>query len=555
MLKDLSALIVKSRNEFNDFASTGDILIDEEFKAILLNSLKEVEPKSDWKIRDYSISVINDNGLRADLPSSCLWYGYSFYELSEALDSYKSLIDNLKKMASLKGIGKSEFDKFLSSLPSEDYRFNNISVVKILDEIIDELQINKDEKNYLEKFLTDRTWWNSPLNSTKQISGKTLNRPDAVKSALLSATGVIVANADRLPTIIDAFANSFALREYFKNSVLKYKNFSLEVKNTSIDPGINKIYYGAPGTGKSYSVNNKVGDNDIVRTVFHPDTQYSDFVGSLKPKTKIDSFGNTRISYEFRSGPFIEAYIKAVSQKNKPVYLVIEEINRAPAAAVFGELFQLLDRNSDGSSVYEINISDPDMLEYINEKVPSPITSLKIPANLSILATMNSSDQAVMPMDTAFKRRWLFEYVSIDYAHATFGSIPIIVSAGFAKNRIETSWSDFSRIINHTLSRLLIPEDRLLGHRFLSDSELQNSETAKQALSGKLFVYLWDDVLRHAQREAIFNTEKFNTFGELSAAFMRDEPVFSEEIELKFSDASEKQSQDIIDSHIIDEEI
>lgn len=192
------------------------------------------------------------------------------------------------------------------------------------------------------------------------------------------------------------------------------------------------------------------------------------------------------------------------------------------------------------------------MLEYINEKAPSPITSLKIPANLSILATMNSSDQAVMPMDTAFKRRWKFEYVNIDYANATFGSIPIIVSAGFAKNKIEPSWSDFSRIINHTLSRLLIPEDRLLGHRFLSESELQNSEAAKQALSGKLFLYLWDDVLRHGQREAIFNTEKFNTFGELSAAFLRDEPVFSEEIELKLSDVSEKKSQDFIDSHIID---
>ncbi|WP_232829926.1 McrB family protein [Rahnella sp. AN3-3W3] len=553
MLKDLSSLIVECRNIFDSVSTHGDVLINMDLKELLLNSLKTVEPKSQWDIRDYSILVINENGLRAELPSSWLWYGYAFCGLSKALNEYKNIIETFKKTALAQDIEAKDLEKLLTNLPSEQYHKLGLPSEKLLEKIISEDYDNQD-KEYLEHFLTNRAWWYSPLKSTRQTQGKTLDRSDAFKSALLLAAGVIVANADRLTVLIEAFSKSDDLYNYFENEIINNITAKKNVEGNYIplQAGINKIYYGAPGTGKSYRVNNKVGGNDIVRTVFHPDTQYSDFVGSLKPKTKLDSSGNTRISYEFRSGPFIDAYIKAVSHKKKPVYLVIEEINRAPAAAVFGELFQLLDRNSDGSGVYEINISDPDMLEYINEKVPSPITSLKIPANLSILATMNSSDQAVMPMDTAFKRRWLFEYVSIDYANATFGSIPIIVSAGFAKNKIETSWSDFSRIINYTLSRLLIPEDRLLGHRFLSESELQNSEAAKQALSGKLFVYLWDDVLRHGQREAIFNTEKFNTFGELSAAFLRDEPVFSEEIELKLSDVSEKKSQDIIDSHIID---
>ncbi|MBU9818333.1 AAA family ATPase, partial [Rahnella sp. BCC 1045] len=304
-----------------------------------------------------------------------------------------------------------------------------------------------------------------------------------------------------------------------------------------LKPGINKIYYGAPGTGKSYKVNKDIGNGDVIRTVFHPDTQYSDFVGSLKPKTNLDSNKNTRISYEFRAGPFTEAYIKSISDPTKSVYLVIEELNRAPAAAVFGELFQLLDRDADGSSTYKINISDPDMLEYINQRISSPVSDLKIPSNMSILATMNSSDQAVMPMDTAFKRRWSFEYVCIDYTHATNGSLPVAVSTSNGTDEMLVPWSVLSKIINQVLSRLQIPEDRFLGHRFLTESELLNADLAKQALSGKLFVYLWDDILRHGQREAIFNTEKYNTFGELSAGFMRGESIFSEEMEIKFREA------------------
>ncbi|MBF4391391.1 AAA family ATPase, partial [Vibrio anguillarum] len=116
------------------------------------------------------------------------------------------------------------------------------------------------------------------------------------------------------------------------------------------------IYYGAPGTGKSYRIKNEIGQAKQIRTVFHPDTQYSDFVGTLKPKTVTNNAGDPIITYEFRPGPFTKAFIEAEKVKStlEPVYLVIEEINRASAAAVFGELFQLLDRKANGSSEYEI---------------------------------------------------------------------------------------------------------------------------------------------------------------------------------------------------------
>lgn len=185
--------------------------------------------------------------------------------------------------------------------------------------------------------------------------------------------------------------------------------------------------------------------------------------------------------------------------------MVIEEINRASASAVFGELFQLLDRNEYGESKYEIDIIDPDMLDYINERVDDNLSSLRIPRNLSILATMNSSDQAVMPMDTAFKRRWQFEYLLIDYSNATKGEIPINIYNDEANiETINITWGDFSKILNDELKELNVPEDRLFGHRFLDDNELKTKEKANDTVAGKLLVYLWDDVLRHGKKALYF---------------------------------------------------
>lgn len=215
------------------------------------------------------------------------------------------------------------------------------------------------------------------------------------------------------------------------------------------------------------------------------------------------------------------------------MYLVIEEINRAPAAAVFGELFQLLDRKADGSSEYEIELSDPDMLEYINSQLPTPVTSLSLPSNLFLMATMNSSDQAVKPMDTAFKRRWSFEYIQIDYSKATQGQLIVPLSSG----TVSIEWATFAKIINLRLQNLGVPEDRLLGHRFLAEIELSTPEAAINSLCGKLFVYLWDDVLRHGRREEIFNIADYGTFGDLVRGYKDNCSVFCEELEEDFSSA------------------
>ncbi len=319
-----------------------------------------------------------------------------------------------------------------------------------------------------------------------------------------------------------------------ENSAFFFKSSGrIDTTHTVFHNASNKIFYGAPGTGKSHKIHTKICQGaEKVITVFHPDTQYNDFVGALKPMMKKDSSDNSVVTYEFRPGPFTNALVKAKTSPNAHIYLVIEEINRAPAAAVFGELFQLLDRNENGESTYKIDAADPDMMEYINKQLRkvgvSELTQLEIPANLSILATMNSSDQAVMPLDTAFKRRWSFEYLEIDFTNP---AVPKTVIDLHTKNGcFSIEWPDLAKIINDVLIETNIAEDRLIGPFFLNPKELSDSNSAKDAINGKLFVYIWDDVLRHLGHHKVFSTA-YKTFGKLSNAFIHDLAVFSSQIE------------------------
>lgn len=294
----------------------------------------------------------------------------------------------------------------------------------------------------------------------------------------------------------------------------------------------NVIYYGAPGTGKSHTINESIVEEYTVRTVFHADTQNSDFLGCLKPKMQGDA-----IRYEFRSGPFTNAIIKALQKPSEQHWLVIEEINRAPAAAVFGEIFQLLDREPSGESTYSINLSDLDMIQHIEIETGKILEQgmLKIPSNLSLFATMNSSDQAVMPLDTAFKRRWNFRYIPLDFdnSYTTNGKacsngvlhIQDEATIDEAHQEKRISWKDFAIAINQILTENGIPEDKHLGPFFLSDNELTD-ENRNESLTGKLFMYLWDDVLRHGMSDLVFNSE-INTYGQLTRHYQSNKPVFS----------------------------
>jgi hypothetical protein len=282
--------------------------------------------------------------------------------------------------------------------------------------------------------------------------------------------------------------------------------------------GRNEIYYGAPGTGKSFEIDEITAGSNCIKAVFHPDTQYSDFVGCLKPVMDGDA-----IQYKFREGPFCRALILAHQNPEAECFLVIEELNRASAAAVFGEIFQLLDRDEDGSSRYDLNLTDPDMQLYLSNEAPGILQDdkLGLPANLSILATMNSSDQAVLPLDTAFKRRWHFKYKPLNFSSCPQGKLALVL--GGAVRAVD--WGDFAQAVNQLLAEMEIPEDRLLGPWFLSQHELMNHEASRSALEGKLFIYLWDDVLRHGDRTRVF--DDILTYGGLVRRFQNNEVVFS----------------------------
>ena len=344
---------------------------------------------------------------------------------------------------------------------------------------------------------------------------------------------------EEVNTLLDRAWPGMSIIESTEGSSTKYLYTSTRRQRSAkpLTGGRNEIIYGAPGTGKSHSIKQEIereGAEELsTTTVFHADTQYSDFVGTLKPKKNED--GEKPIDYEFRPGPFTDAYVKAVNHPSEKVYLVIEEINRAPAAAVFGEIFQLLDRSATGESTYGIKPADPDMLAYIASKTGGKCAKLKLPANLYLSATMNSSDQAVMPMDTAFKRRWSFRYMEINFTATGVADAEITLfldEHGSGKQGNYTiSWTSFAeKVINHMLKEFNVAEDRLIGPFFLNSEELKDTETAREALRGKLFPYIWDDVLRHMPNERARLFGDVRTYGDLYARFEQEQSVFSEEV-------------------------
>jgi hypothetical protein len=285
----------------------------------------------------------------------------------------------------------------------------------------------------------------------------------------------------------------------------------------ALEGGENIIFYGAPGTGKTHTVDGMVDGKFCVRTVFHPDMQNSDFVGALKPVMQED-----RVTYSFSPGPFALALLNALAHPDQETYLVIEELNRAPAAAVFGDLFLLLDRDGDGAGKYDVDFPTLEFKAWLGTNLSRDIERVSLPSNLWLLATMNSADQGVYPIDTAFRRRWRQEYVPIDYSAAPSGSLDIILADGSVAS---TPWREFAKSINdHLTEQLDIAEDRLLGPWFVTTDDLSRSSK----IPGKVLIYLWDDLLRHHGREKVFDVGSLKTFGEVSARVEASQRIFSD---------------------------
>ena len=315
------------------------------------------------------------------------------------------------------------------------------------------------------------------------------------------------------------------------------KEDGLEEKEVMAKPSLSlqQIFYGAPGTGKSHTIKEETKESDVIRTTFHPDTDYSTFVGAYKPTTALlpicDELGQPmkigattlhkeQIVYEFVAQSFLQAYVNAWKKfdKDDKQYLVIEEINRGNCAQIFGDLFQLLDRNDYGFSDYPIK-ADADMKRQLQKAFAGLVIAQKdkinamyegkdivsqvlngdillLPNNLYIWATMNTSDQSLFPIDSAFKRRWDWTYMPISNAEKDW-----IIEVDGSKY----DWWQFLERINEEIGSTTNSEDKKLGYFFC---KAQDGVISAKTFVGKVIFYLWNDVFKDYEfGDAIFNDE------------------------------------------------
>ena len=266
-----------------------------------------------------------------------------------------------------------------------------------------------------------------------------------------------------------------------------------------------KIYYGAPGTGKSYKLDQdkkEIDPETTLRITFHPSYSYSNFVGVYKPiKTEENK---NKMVFDFIPGPLINILIKAYEEQGRNHLLIIEEINRANVSEVFGDFFQLIERNQEWESQYGISVSE-DLKNYLNEKhkkLNLKVDDLKFPSNLYIWATMNSSDQGTFPLDTAFKRRWDFEYIGIDDNEKEVENICFKIP----NDNKKIKWNEFRKLINEKLLKInnTINEDKLLGPFFIGGNlDRDDLEGNGEIIKNKVIPYLYEDVLKFLGTEAI----------------------------------------------------
>lgn len=312
----------------------------------------------------------------------------------------------------------------------------------------------------------------------------------------------------------------------------------------------NRILFGAPGTGKSFRLKddcrallaNTTGGYE--RVTFHPDYTFSQFVGAYKPVT--DDEGNIR--YDFVPGPFMRVYVKAIksgrTDNPQPFILVVEEINRAKVAAVFGDVFQLLDRDALGVSEYEIEVAE-DIKKYLAAELggdPDNYCQIRIPDNMFIWASMNSADQGVFPMDTAFKRRWSFEYLGINENESKIrGSIML------GEDDIQVvEWNILRKAINEKLaSEYRVNEDKLMGPFFLpktiittvsdTDDTIADTDLFLDTFKSKVIMYLYEDAAKQHKHKLFAGCPDTTKYSAVCEAFdkigMR---IFGEDFEERY---------------------
>ena len=349
------------------------------------------------------------------------------------------------------------------------------------------------------------------------------------------------------------------LSEFNKTLSLKRKQPATPSKDNIANLTLQQIFYGAPGTGKSFAIDNLTNNDNTVRTTFHPDSDYASFVGAYKPTMEdvpINSiYGESvqyatgknghpgtekKIVYKYVPQAFLKAYVAAWTDLDNPHNLVIEEINRGNCAQIFGDLFQLLDRNSHGCSSYAIH-ADDDIRQFLaadnkgfgnlseeqkhaiadfvlvkdngkrSEIGPKILSGelLLLPSNLYIWATMNTSDQSLFPIDSAFKRRWNWKYMHLE-DHPIDNKTQQPIDWKFQIGDNIYSWGQFLSKINPEIYTLTESSDKQIGY-FFAKADNATGIISEDVFLNKVLFYLWTDVFKDFDVSSeLFKNKKAN---------------------------------------------
>jgi len=407
---------------------------------------------------------------------------------------------------------------------------------------INSLNIDEESKKRLIRFITDYSWWGG---------AKTIDRGDFYVSPILSNANLVNASQSFVADLCAFLAN----KQDLVRAIINKEESDIKKRLSTTSLPLQQIYYGAPGTGKSHIIHEMTSGENVIRTTFHPDSDYSTFVGCYKPTTKEEprytSYGEKaiaiknekgevltedRIVYEFVDQAFLQAYVRAwkayaeAGEEETPTkqFLVIEEINRGNCAQIFGDLFQLLDRNAEGFSDYPIQ-ADNDMRKHLKKafdgltiaqaeainaiykgrNVAQEVMDGKIlllPNNLYIWATMNTSDQSLFPIDSAFKRRWDWQYMPICKGRDAKGEeLQWTICAGDKRY----DWWSFLEKINAQIGSTTNSEDKKLGYFFCKPVA---GGISAETFVGKVVFYLWNDVFKdYGFDNTIFNDDEGGT--------------------------------------------
>lgn len=457
------------------------------------------------------------------------WLGY---EVSDLSDTEEKLI-NFLTLISEKAIYKLENN-------GDDVYFNNMAIYDLLAYGATEVDITSDVE----------------AKGSLRVLGSIIN--EGLNQYLQSKKGILTSASDI--SLLTSYRNR--LNKYFEVATKKVPATAEIKKTTPIlnslkyetepvysDKPLNRILFGAPGTGKSHKLSKEMvkllenPEKDYERVTFHPDYVFSQFVGTYKPVPIVKKDGEEvkeEISYQYVPGPFIRAYVEALKSAQtdnpKPYLLLIEEINRAKIAAVFGDIFQLLDR-TDGVSEYPIRTSE-DLRQYLANELKvseDQVATLTLPDNLYIWATMNSADQGVFPMDTAFKRRWDFEYLELDGGEAEIEGYKFNVAGQTYE------WNALRKALNEVLSEVYkINEDKLMGPFFIKldsykiEIKADNSNSFEsdkksydyilndkflEAFKNKVLMYLFDDAAKQKRKDFFQGVENSNRYSVICKEF------------------------------------